>query len=112
MVGKINHWTSRLLSYGGRLHLIQSVLFAVQHYWSQILMFPKKVMTAIESICRHFLWTGTAEESRRAPIAWDSLCRPKPEGGLSLSHLPSNNKVSFMRLLWALNHKEDKLWIR
>ncbi|KAL6505387.1 hypothetical protein OROGR_025204 [Orobanche gracilis] len=112
MVGKIQHWTSRLLSYGGRIQLIQSVLFAVQQYWSQIFIFPKKVMSAIESICRRFLWTGTADESRRAPVAWDSLCRPKAEGGLSLSHPPSNNKVTFLRLLWALHHKKDKLWIR
>ncbi|KAL6509176.1 hypothetical protein OROGR_022486 [Orobanche gracilis] len=112
MVGKIQHWTSRLLSYGGRIQLIQSVLFAVQQYWSQIFIFPKKVISAIESICRRFLWTGTADESRRAPVAWDSLCRPKAEGGLSLSHPPSNNKVTFLRLLWALHHKKDKLWIR
>ncbi|KAL6551480.1 hypothetical protein OROGR_007634 [Orobanche gracilis] len=112
MIGKVTHWTSRLLSYGGRLQLVNSVLYAIQQYWSRIFLFPKKVMRAIEGICRRFLWSGEAGESMKSPIAWDSLCRSKKEGGLTLIHLPTSNKVAFLKLLWAINNKEDKLWIK
>ncbi|KAL6554867.1 hypothetical protein OROGR_006125 [Orobanche gracilis] len=95
MLGRINHWTSKMLSYGGRIQLIQS-----------------KVMKAVESLCRKFLWTGQAGDSKGALVAWDSICRTKGEGGIGLLHLPSWNKVSFLKLLWAINQKSDKLWIK
>lgn len=65
MLGKINHWSSRLLSYGGRLQLVRSVLYAVQNYWCQVFVLPKKVMKAVEGLCRKFLWTGSAGESKK-----------------------------------------------
>lgn len=79
---KINCWTSRLLSYAGRLQLIRSVLFGVQSYWTQIFLLPKKVMKMIEAICRSFLWTGSATVSRRALISWETIYLPQSAGGL------------------------------
>ena len=34
IVGRIPSWTSKMLSFAGRLQLIQSVLFSIQVYWS------------------------------------------------------------------------------
>ncbi|XP_047257506.1 uncharacterized protein LOC124889589 [Capsicum annuum] len=42
ITARINCWTSKLLSYAGRVHLIKSVLFRVQSYWAQIFLLPKK----------------------------------------------------------------------
>ncbi|KAL6498703.1 hypothetical protein OROGR_028250 [Orobanche gracilis] len=112
MVAKVRHWTAKFLSYGGRVQLIKSVLYAIQNYWSQVLLFPKKVLVAIEAICRKFLWTGECGDSRKALVAWEELCRPKSEGGLGFMHLPSWNKTCFLKLLWALNSKAEKLWVR
>lgn len=58
-------------------------------------------------MCRRYLWTGKVDESKKAPVAWESVCRPKTEGGLNLLHLPSWNKMRYMKLLWA--KKSDKL---
>lgn len=33
VVGKIKHWSARLLSYAGRLQLINSISFALTNYW-------------------------------------------------------------------------------
>lgn len=35
LVSRITHWSSRLLSYAGRLQLIKSVLYAITSYWMQ-----------------------------------------------------------------------------
>lgn len=37
---RVNCWASKLLSYAGRLQLIQSLLFSVQIYWSQVFVLP------------------------------------------------------------------------
>lgn len=111
MLSKIHHWTAKLLSYGGRLQLVQSVLYAVQNFWSQLLPFPKKVMKCIDAICRQYLWSGDVG-GKRAPVAWDDVCRSRAEGGLNLVHLPTWNKACMLKLLWAIHHKSDKLWIQ
>ncbi|KAL6513981.1 hypothetical protein OROHE_019437 [Orobanche hederae] len=112
MVAKVRHCTARFLTYEGRVQLEQSVLYSVQNYWSQIFVFPKKVMKAIESICRQFLWSRDVGNYRRALVGWDEVCQSRACGGLNLVHLPTWNKACIFKLLGALHNKEDKLWIR
>lgn len=69
ITARINCWTSKLLSYAGRVQLLKLVLFGVQSYWAQIFMLPKKVMKMINVLCRSFLWTGAAVVSKKALIA-------------------------------------------
>lgn len=42
MLGKITSWTSKFLSYAGRVMLIKSVLFGIQTYWSHVFCFAKE----------------------------------------------------------------------
>lgn len=39
---RIDCWSSKLLSYAGRLQLIKSVLFGVQIYWSKVFILPQR----------------------------------------------------------------------
>ncbi|XP_019255176.1 PREDICTED: uncharacterized protein LOC109233767 [Nicotiana attenuata] len=82
MVERIRSWTSKLLSYAGRLQLIKSVLFEMQTYWAQ------------------------------KSIAWETLCKPKAAGGLNIINYERWNKAALTKLLWALMAKKDKLWIK
>ena len=54
------------LSYAGRAQLIKSVLYAIQLFWAQLFSLPKKVIQAVENMCRKFLWTGNIEIFRKA----------------------------------------------
>ncbi|XP_056695389.1 uncharacterized protein [Spinacia oleracea] len=111
-VARIKSWTSKFLSYAGRLQLVKSVLFGIQLYWCQIFVMPKKVMKEIQRICRCFLWSGTDAESRKASISWEQLCFPKSCGGLNLKDLTVRNKAAVLKHCWALALKQDKLWVR
>lgn len=51
-ISTIKSWSTRFLSYAGRLQLVKSVLFGMQLYWCQIFLMPKKVMKEIQKICR------------------------------------------------------------
>lgn len=37
---RIQSWSNKTLSYGGKLQLIQSILFSIQIYWSAIFILP------------------------------------------------------------------------
>ncbi|KAK2421853.1 hypothetical protein QL285_032436 [Trifolium repens] len=110
IVGRITHWSSRLLSYAGRIQLLKSVIFSMANYWLQCLPFPKEVINKINSICRTFFWTGSIEKSRKAPVAWKTVCQPKRNGGLNLIDLEVWNRTTLLKLLWNLSGKSDSLW--
>lgn len=42
IVAKISSWTAKKLSYAGRVQLVQTVLFGIQFYWSQLFTLPSK----------------------------------------------------------------------
>lgn len=65
MLGRITYWAAKFLSYAGRIQLIKSVLLSIQIYWSQIFVFPKKVIHLIEAIYRKFLWSGGVEVTKK-----------------------------------------------
>ncbi|XP_021835349.2 uncharacterized protein [Spinacia oleracea] len=109
---RVTSWVSKKLSYAGRLQLVKVILFSLQTYWSQIFMLPKKVVREIERICRTYLWTGDTKTSKKSPIAWDSVCKPKVAGGQNVKNFHLWNKAAILKLLWALAFKPDALWVK
>ncbi|XP_019265755.1 PREDICTED: uncharacterized protein LOC109243301 [Nicotiana attenuata] len=81
---KINCWTSKLLSYTGRLQLIKSVLFGY----------------------------GTSNITKKALVAWNRVCWPQVAGGLNVMNLYYWNKAAVAKHPWAVTMKKDSLWIR
>lgn len=112
IVGRIKHWTSKLLSYADRIQLIQSVAFAISHYWIQCFPIPKYVLQKIDNICRMFLWTGKHENSRKSPIAWTTVCKPRSNGGLNITNLTIWNQTNLIKCLWNICRKADNLWVQ
>ena len=55
MVARIQNWTSKVLSFVGRLQLIQAVLFSIQVFWSSVFILPKSIIQDDEQILRRFL---------------------------------------------------------
>ena len=98
IVGRIRCWTTRFLSYAGRLQLVKSVLFGMQTYWAQISLLPKKRIREIEACCRIFLWTGQSNPSKRALVAWSQVCLPKVSGGWNVISLGDWNKAAVSKL--------------
>ncbi|XP_060210446.1 uncharacterized protein LOC132637365 [Lycium barbarum] len=95
-----------------KIQLIKAVLFSIQVFWAQVFILPKKVIKTIEATCRSFLWTGGAELSKKALLAWSRVCQPETAGGLNVIDISSWNKVTISKLLCNICHKNDKLWIK
>ena len=112
MVARIRLWSSRHLSYAGRVILINSVLMSIHSYWAQIMLLPKQVLQKINSICRDFLWKGVAEHGRPGYVAWNDLCKPKQERGLGFRKIVSWNKAALGKYFWALASKQNTLWVK
>ncbi|KAH1222734.1 putative ribonuclease H protein [Glycine max] len=117
MLARLKHWSTRLLSYVGRVQLLKSVIFSIANYWMQIFPSPKKVISHINSICSSFMWTGKESLTRKAPVAWDHICNPLSAGGLNMISLLEWNKATIGKLLWncswilkaMFKHRDDLL---
>lgn len=112
ITARIQTWTARMLSYSGRLQLIRAVLMGMQAFWTQLFILPQRIIKRIEAICRSFLWTGSAQVSKKALVAWGEICLPKCSGGMNLMNLKIWNQAAITKLLWAMYEDKEKLWVR
>ena len=112
VTAQIRTWHAQLLSYAGPIELVRAVIGGIQNFWSQIFCLPKKVLNLVDSACRKFIWTGRLEESKKSPVAWETMCLPKECGGLNLKNLAVWVKAAILKLLWNLENKKDRLWVR
>lgn len=112
ITSRIKSWTSRYLSYGGRVVLIKSVLNSISSYWAQLFIFPKNLIKKVEAVCRSYLWTGTDTTSSKSPVAWAQVCLPKIFGGLNLRDLTTWNCAAVLKQLWSLCQHKERLWIK
>ncbi|XP_015159266.1 uncharacterized protein [Solanum tuberosum] len=108
----ISSLTTKFLSYVGRAQLIRSVLISMQTYWSQIFILPKKISQLIDQMCKRFLWTGKAEVTKKALVAWSRLCQPQSAGGMNMIDMEIWNKVAISKLLRNMCTKKNKIWIK
>ncbi|KAH1256923.1 putative ribonuclease H protein [Glycine max] len=108
IVCRTRHWTARLLTHAGRIQLVKSISFSITQYWMLCFPIPKFVLKKIEAICRSFIWTGCSEVKKKSLVAWETVCRPKCQGGLDIINLT----VTMMKCLWNLCRKSDNLWVK
>ncbi|KAL2942962.1 hypothetical protein RDABS01_031310 [Bienertia sinuspersici] len=112
MCAKIKVWSSRNLSYAGRLQLVNSVLLSICSYWCQIFLLPKSIIHKIIGVCRSFLWHGTSSSKRMCPVSWEEICLPKHEGGLGVRNILHWNTAAVGKHVWAIARKKDNMWVR
>ncbi|KAJ6854078.1 uncharacterized protein M6B38_100930 [Iris pallida] len=101
---KLEGWQSQLLSFGGRIELIRSVIYAIANYWMQAIYVPDKVIQKIEKLCANFLWRGGLHT-----IGWEELARPVEEGGVGIRALHTLREVALYKMAWQLI-EGDSLW--
>ena len=109
IVGKLSSWNTRVLSQGGRLTLIKSVLCSMSVYLLHVLEPPSGIIRRIEQVFANFLW-GTSDISRKVHwSAWEKLCLPIEEGGLGIKNMESTVEAFSMKL-WYKFREQNSLW--
>ncbi|KAG7599681.1 GAG-pre-integrase domain [Arabidopsis suecica] len=109
---RIASWTSRFISYAGRLNLITSVLGSICNFWMAAFRLPRQCIREIDKLCSAFLWSGTDMSSKKAKVSWSNVCKPKTEGGLGLRSLTEANDVCGLKLVWRIISKSTFLWVK
>ena len=108
---KISLWTHKLLSLGGRLILVQSVLSSIPVYWMGIAPIPVSILHKLRSITFAFLWGSSGNIRKFHLVCWSDLSWPKKFEGWGIKNLQCFSIAlrlrNFCKVLFS-----DSLWHR
>ncbi|XP_039023969.1 cyclin-D1-1-like [Hibiscus syriacus] len=90
---RLHHWSTKSLSYAGRLELIRAVIFSINNYWCRQLFLPYSVLKRVEQLCSRFFWKGADKTTSGARVVWQNICSLKSEGGLGIKDLKTCYKA-------------------
>ncbi|GKV27402.1 hypothetical protein SLEP1_g36575 [Rubroshorea leprosula] len=109
---RLASWKGKLLSLGGRITLVNSVLSSLLVFFMSFFFVPKGVINELEKIRRDFLWGKKEGGGGISWVKWDSVCKPKEEGGLGVRDLRTFNIVLLGKWWGRMAGKERGLWKR
>lgn len=103
---------SKLLTYEGRLILVNFVFSALPTFYMCSLKFPIEILDQIDSCRKHVLWHG-GDVSKKGGylVAWTTVCRSKEEGGLGIVDLRTQNTALLLKYLHKFYNKLDLPWV-
>ncbi|KAL4301914.1 hypothetical protein GQ457_10G019110 [Hibiscus cannabinus] len=105
-------WKSKLLSYGGRLTLIKSILTSLPVYFLSLFQMPASVANRLNMLMSNFMWGGNSDKSRIHWVRWDHLCKPASLGGLGIANLDLLNRALIGKWVWRYGNESPSLWRR
>jgi hypothetical protein len=88
---RLSSWKGKLLSLGGRLILINSVLTNMVLYMISFFLLPKGVLHRLDYYRSRFFWQGDSEKKKYRLVKWSVICTPKDQGGLGIHDLQVEN---------------------
>lgn len=108
---RLEGWRGRMISRGGRLQLVKSVLSSIPIYHMGCFKIPQWVLNRIDKVRRDFLWGRAGPvQTGISWINWMTVCIPAKYGGMGVPDLQRRNEALLMRWWWKLYSEEDSLW--
>jgi hypothetical protein len=98
---RLSCWKGKLLSYGGRLVLINSVLNSLSMFMMSFFKVPKGVLQKLDFYRSRFFWQGDDHKKKYILAKWNIICRPKEQWGLGVKILEIHNRCLLSK--WMLN---------
>ncbi|GJR46170.1 RNA-directed DNA polymerase, eukaryota, reverse transcriptase zinc-binding domain protein [Tanacetum coccineum] len=102
---RLSKWKMKMLSIGGRLTLLKSVLGSTPIFHMSIYKAPLGVLRKLESIRSHF-FNGCAPNCNKASwVNWKNALASKEKGGLRIASLYALNRGLMFKWFWRFYSK-------
>jgi hypothetical protein len=106
---KLSSWKGKLLSFGGRLVLINSVLSSLPMYMLSFFRIPKGVLEKLDYYRSRLFWQCDEHKKKYRLARWSILHKPISVWGMGIIDLDIQNK--FLLNKWVIKlMNEDGLW--
>ncbi|XP_039021868.1 uncharacterized protein LOC120154112 [Hibiscus syriacus] len=106
---RLQSWKSKVLSFGGRLTLIRSMLSNLPVYFISLFPIPKGVVDFIDKVIASFVLKGNSERGIHW-LNWKSVCGLKSHGGLGIFDALTRNRAMLNKWVWHFSEENDSLW--
>jgi hypothetical protein len=100
-----------MLSVGGRLVLINSVLSNLSMFILSFFEVPRGVLERLDYYRSRFFWQSDGYKKKYKMTKWGVLCTPKDQGGLVILDLNLQNRCLLSKWVFRLIN-EDGIWRR
>lgn len=111
MEKRLEGWRGKLLSKGGRMQLITSVLSALPIYYMAAFKLPQWMIERLDRIRNQFLWGKSNPDKQGIHlINWELLTTPRQWGGLGIFDLRIQNIAFLLCWWWRLYSSPNALW--
>ena len=81
-----------MLSVGGRLVLINSVLSSLPMFMFSFFEVPRGSLKKLDYFRSRFFWQSDDHKKKYRLTRWEVVCTPKDQGGLGVLNLDVHNK--------------------
>ena len=98
-----------MLSVGGRLVLINSVLSNLPMFMMSFFEIPRGVLKKLDYFRSRFFWQSDEHKKNYRLTKWEVVCTPKDQGGLEVLNLDVHNKCLLSKWLFKLLNR-DGVW--
>ncbi|XP_074304498.1 uncharacterized protein LOC141639225 [Silene latifolia] len=109
-IQNLHSCTTNLLSYAGKLQVLNSIVFGIGNFWCGSLLLPKSICNLISSLCKQFFW-GYKGGRKMVFKSWKSICAPWLEGGFQVTDLSTWNQACMLKWLWLLDLRQGSIWV-
>ncbi|XP_033139542.1 uncharacterized protein LOC117131581 [Brassica rapa] len=112
LMHRVNGWTGRWLSKGGKEVMIKSILLALPTYVMSTFLLPLEICENLASAIAQFWWSSNPPKRGIHWAKWEKVCLPKEEGGIGFHLIHEFNLALLAKQLWRLVQYPDSLVAR
>ncbi|GJS54821.1 RNA-directed DNA polymerase, eukaryota, reverse transcriptase zinc-binding domain protein [Tanacetum coccineum] len=109
---RLSRWKMKMLSIGGRLMLIKSVLGSMPIFHMSMFKVPAGVIQILESLRSKFFNGHESSGKKASWVQWKKALAPKDNGGLGIFSLYALNRGLIFKWVWRFLAHEPTLWSR
>nr|GEV38254.1 RNA-directed DNA polymerase, eukaryota, reverse transcriptase zinc-binding domain protein [Tanacetum cinerariifolium] len=109
---RLSKWKMKMLSIGGRLTLLKSVLGSMPIYRMSMFKVPTGVLNSLENIRCQFFNGHEYNGIKASWVKWKMALTSKEIGGLGVSSLYALNRGLLIKWLWRFYSNDSSLWTR